>query len=228
MTRVSFPSGTRGWEENELGIFILLVPSVPRSQGTVLTFRVRDGHLTLAESTDAHQCLHPLLFSIASFSLLHLQGSHSQFLPMAVSRVVRRLVLPLLYFPHQLTSCRECEEDLGSDILGRLWLYTEIAWIPEWPCGADPICWPHIRLWHEQKLNLFCIHFWHLGTICYNSRPIPGWLSSFAFHLLWIQWFVFNSQTSKLHLIFQTRTTPTPLTLLAAKFTWKHRCSKHT
>ena len=133
-----------------------------------------------------------------------------------------------LYFPHQLTSCRECEEDLGSDILGRLWLYTEIAWIPEWPCGADPICWPHIRLRHEQKLNLYCIHFWHLGTICYNSRPIPGWLSSFAFHLLWIQWFVFNSQTSKLHLIFQTRTTPTPLTLLAAKFTWKHRCSEHT
>ena len=29
--------GIRGWEENELGIFILLVPSVPRSQGTVLT-----------------------------------------------------------------------------------------------------------------------------------------------------------------------------------------------
>ena len=41
--------------------------------------------------------------------------------------------------------------------------------------------WPHIRPWHEQKLNLYCIHFWHLGTICCNSRLIPGWLSSLPF-----------------------------------------------
>ena len=55
--------GIREWEKSELGIFILLVPSVPRRQGTVLTLRVNDVRLTLVERvlllTNAHT---PLLW----------------------------------------------------------------------------------------------------------------------------------------------------------------------
>ena len=195
---------------------------MPRRQGTVLTLRVNDVRLTLVERvlllTNAHT---PLLWldyitqlpapprgsttSSCQWKWAPWSGDGSSLcsfsLPSSADQVqgVQRRTLRFyrMAVPVQRNSL--------------------VPWITLWSWSH---LLTHIRLWHEQKVNLYCVRLWDLGIICYNSRLIPGWLSSFAFHLLWI-WFVFNHQTSKLYLIFQTRTTLTPMTLLAIKFTWK-------